>query len=371
MKFSILKENFNKALSTVSRTIPIRPPLPILNNILLKAENNELKIIATNLETGIIVSMGAKIEKQGEVSVPGKLVTEFVSSLPAEKIEVILDKEILHIKTQKTTASFNTLPAKEYPPLPSVKEKADLNFGLKQLGSSVGKTAFAASLDEGRPILTGVKVKIAGGKLYFYATDGYRLSMSQEKISSSFKEEMELVFPAKTLVEVVRIASEENQEEVGLSLVKEKNQAIFSTERTYVMTRLIDGEFPNIEKIIPSMFKTKVTFDTEKLLQSVKIASLFARGASNIIKLQIKKDGVWLSANTPQVGEDQDFVDAKVEGEDSDIAFNYRFLLDLLNNFSDKQIVFESSGPLNPGVFKPASSDSSFLHIIMPVRLQG
>ncbi len=140
---------------------------------------------------------------------------------------------------------------------------------------------------------------------------------------------------------------------------------------TTLFTRIIDGEFPNVEKIIPSSFKTKVTVDCNEFTQAVKTASLFARGAANIIKIKIEKEGLRLSANTPQVGQNEDFVEAKVEGEESEIAFNYRFLLDLLANFPEESLVLESSGPLNPGVFKPSKPTPSFLHIIMPVRVQG
>lgn len=370
MKFSVLKENLSKALLVVNRTIPAKPQLPILSNILIKSEDGHIKIVGTNLETGIVVSVGAKIETPGEITVPGKLLTEFVSSLPSEKIDVVLEKEILRVKTNTVSAGFNTITAKEFPPFPLTKPTPQVTFSVKELGENISRVAFAASIDEGRPVLTGIKMRISSGKIHFYATDGYRLSIVSDKLESKM-EDTQLIFPAKTLVEVIRIAVEEKDEKVGLFLSGENNQAIFVTSSTQIVTRLIDGEFPNVEKIIPATFKTRIVFDRENFLQSVKIASLFARGASNIIKMKIGKDGVNLMANTPQVGENQDFLDVKVEGEETEIAFNYRFLLDLLNNFSDKQIAFESSGSLNPGVFKPVSGSSSFLHIIMPVRLQG
>ncbi|EKD85481.1 MAG: hypothetical protein ACD_38C00015G0003, partial [uncultured bacterium] len=166
-----------------------------------------------------------------------------------------------------------------------------------------------------------------------------------------------------------RIAQEIKVEEIGFSIIENKNQTVFFLPDIYIFTRLIDGEFPNIEKIIPIGAKTKVAIDRDQFAQSVKTASLFARGAANIIKIKIEKEGLRLSANTPQVGEDEDFIEAKVEGEEAEIAFNYRFLLDLLNNFPEKEVIFETSGSLNPGVFKPAKG--SFLHLIMPVRVQG
>lgn len=370
MKLTILKENLNRALLTVNRVIPIKPQLPILSNVLIKTAGSEVKVAGTNLETGIQIAVGAKIEKEGEITVPGRLLTEFVSSLPSEKIDLELDKEILKIKTNTISANFNTISAKEFPQLATVSKKADIQFSLEGLEKAIARTAFAASIDEGRPVLTGIKIKMQKIGLQFLATDGYRLSIVNNEMKN-LSEEKEFIFSAKTLVEVIRIAREEKSEMIGLSLIDDKNQAIFTTEATEIVTRLIDGEFPNIEKIVPASFKTRVVLDKEAFLQSVKIASLFARGASNIIKLKLEKKGVTLMANAPQVGENQDFIEAKVEGEEMEIAFNYRFLLDLLNNFSEKEVALESSGSLNPGVFKPVSGNGSFLHIIMPVRLQG
>src|SRR3989344_2647036 len=370
MKFSILKENLSRALLIVNRMVPVRPQLPILSNILIKTEEGQIKIMGTNLETGIVITVGAKIETEGEITVPGKLLTEFIASLPAEKVEIMLDKDIFRVKTSKVSASFNTVPVKEFPSIASQKKKAQINFNVKKLAENISKTVFAASIDEGRPILTGVKMKISADRIQFFATDGYRLSIVNDVLEEKM-EEVSLVLPAKTLSEVVKIASDEKTEKVGLYFSASDNQAIFTIGDVEIISRLIDGEFPNVEKIVPQTFKTRVIFEKEALFEGVKIASLFARGASNIIKMKIDKDGVSLSANTPQLGENQDMVDAKVEGEESEIAFNFRFLLDILNNLSEKEVVLESSGPLNPGVFKPVKNGSSYLHIIMPVRLQS
>lgn len=369
MHFFVLKENIDKALTIVGRNISPRPQLPILSNVLLKTENGQIKIISTNLEIGIIYATNAKIEKEGEITVPGKLLAEFIATLSAEKIEFILEGTNLLVKTNKTHASFTTIPSTDFPPFPSIT-KVTTTFSIKKIKQAVAQTAFAASTDEGRPVLTGVKLDMSQGMMTFAATDGYRLSKQTVAIESK-KEDLHVILPASTLAEVVRIAQEVKAEEINFSIIENKNQAVFSFSNVLVFTRLIDGEFPNIEKIIPMSFKTKVIIDTQALAQSVKTASLFARGAANIIKIKIEKDGLRLSANAPQIGEDEDFIEAKVEGEETEIAFNFRFLLDLLSNFPDEQITFETSGPLNPGVFKPAQPGASFLHLIMPVRVQG
>lgn len=369
MHFFILKENLNKALTILGRNISPRPQLPVLSNILIQAENGQVKITTTNLDLGIIIVIPAKIEKNGETTVPGKLLTEFVSTLSADKIEFKLDGQNLSVKTEKNQAILTTISATEFPSSPSISPSKN-TFSFKTIKDTIGRTVFAASIDEGRPVLTGVKIILSSGKMTFTATDGYRLSQESVDIPEK-NSELKIILPAHTLAEVVRIAQDLKAEEVGFSVVENKNQAIFHLPTATVFTRIIDGEFPNIEKIIPTGFKTRVTVDCEQLAQAVKTASLFARGAANIIKIKIEKEGLRLSANTPQVGQNEDFVEAKVEGEETEIAFNCRFLQDLLANFPEENLVFESSGALNPGVFKPVKSTPSFLHIIMPVRVQG
>ncbi len=373
MHLTVLKENLIKALITVGRSISIRPQLPILSNILLKTEENRLKISATNLELGIVYTIGAKIEKEGEVAVPGKLIIEFINSLKTDKIELKLEDHNLSVKSGKTQATFTTTSPTDFPPFPDIPATKK-NLPLEKIKGAITRTVFAASTDESRPVLTGVKTDISNGTLSLWATDGYRMSM-EKAVFPNKEEELHAILPAQSLMEVVRIAQEVKAEEVGFSIIENKNQVVFYLPDILVFTRLIDGEFPNVEKIIPVGAKTKVVVDRELLAQSVKTASLFARGAANIIKIKIEKEGLRISANSPQVGNDEDFIEAKVEGEETEIAFNYRFLLDLLANFPDKEIVLETSGPLNPGVFKPVttstSNGGSFLHLIMPVRVQG
>ncbi|MBI2611589.1 DNA polymerase III subunit beta [Candidatus Gottesmanbacteria bacterium] len=370
MRVTILKENLYKALSIASRNISLRPQLPVLNNILLKTEGDGLILSSATMELGIVVKAGAKIEEEGETTVAGRLFTEYISQLPSEKLTLSFDKDVLTAKTQSASGSFTTLPAKDFPSFPVSGKNETVSIPLLAFQNGVIRTAFAASTDDGRPVLTGIRILASNKGIGFYATDGYRLSIEQIKTEKEVGG-LDFIFPARILVEILKIAQEEQVKDILFTSLGEKKQVIFSLGKVTVVTRLIEGDFPNIEKIIPTTFKTKVTVEAEKFLSSVKMCSLFARGSSNIVKIKIQKNGLRLSANTPQVGENVDEMDAAVEGEEMEIAFNYRFLLDLLNNFPDKEVLLESSGPLNPGVFKPASGKENFLHIIMPVRLQG
>lgn len=369
MQFVILKENLAKALSFVGRAVSLKPQLPILSHLLFKTDKNNVIISATNLELGIIYTTIAKVEKEGECAIPGKLLIEFITGLSTDKIEFILEDTTIIIKSGKTKASFATISPKDFPPFPLVPPTKK-TLPLEKLKNALMRTIFSASTDETRPVLTGVRMQVLTGKVTLTATDGFRLSKEIVDITEK-KEDFEVIIPAPSLFEVVKIAQEIQEKEVDFAVIENKNQLVFLFPQTLLFTRVIDGEFPSVDKIIPTSFKTKVTVDKEHLNQSVKTASLFARGAANIIKIKITKDGLNLSANAPQVGSDEDFVEAKVEGEETEIAFNFRFLLDLLSHFPDKDVVFESSGALTPGVFRSPASASTFLHLIMPVRVQG
>lgn len=369
MHFVILKENLSKVLSISGRFLSTKTQLPILSCILIKADKNGLHVSATNLEMGVYINIGAKIEKEGEVAIPGKLLSEFVSTLNTEKIECIKTDNNFLVKSGKTQATFATINPSDFPPFPQVP-KPQQTFPVITIKDAIMRTVFAASNDEARPILTGVKTVVSEGKVHFIATDGFRLSIENVVVTDK-KQKLDAILPAVTLSELIRIATELKVETVDVSTIEGKNQVVFTLADTTIFTRLIDGEFPNVDKIIPTTFKTKVVVDKEALTRAVKTASLFARGAANIVKIKIEKDGLRLSANSPAIGDDQDFVVAKVDGEEMDIAFNYRFILDLLANFPGSDVVFESSGALNPGVFKPTTATPSFLHIIMPVRVQS
>ena len=369
MKILILKENLEKGLSIVNKGLSLKPQLPILSHLLLKADNNQLELFSTNLELGVSCTIPAKVENKGEVAVPGKLLIEFISSLFTDKIELEAGEKNLTVKTNETKGTLSIGSVSDFPPFPEVTS-AGKKLPLVKIKDALLRTVIAASVDDGRPILTGVKTLISNGKLLLTATDGYRLS--KEEIDLNGKHDpLEVILPAQSLMEMVRIADLIKEDEVDFTIIENKNQVVFSFPNSKIYTRLIDGEFPNTDKIIPDGFKTKFTVTKDSFHQAVKTTSIFARGSANIIKIKVEKEGLRFSANTPAVGSEEDFITAKTEGEEIEIAFNFRFLIDLLNNFPEKELVFESLGPLSPGVFKPKSDKFSFLHIIMPVRVQS
>lgn len=372
MKASCLQENLHRGLSIVGRAVSTKAQLPILGNILIATEQGKLKLSSTNLETGINFWLGAKVEKEGSLTVPARVLMELISSLPAEKIILESTEGILKVTCGMHESTMNGLSAREFPILSLSSQKEGPSFSQEILKEAISQVAFAAAQDEGRPVLTGVRWLQEGEHLVLAATDGYRLSTKKLTIKKGLFEKP-LIVSARALLEVAHVSSEKTEEdkrEIKTVVLDEENQMGFSFKDTEIITRLIEGEFPDFSKIIPQGFTLRVVLDREILLKGIKIASIFARDAANIIKWRIGEGRVTLTANSPQVGENSSEIEAKTEGEDVEIAFNFRFLLDFLTAAKGDKIVFETSGPLNPGVFR-LDGDDSFLHIIMPVRVQG
>jgi DNA polymerase III subunit beta len=368
MKTTLLQENFIRALNKTQRIVGGKTQLPILTHLLLKTQEGSLLVIATNLETTIQISVPAKIEEEGSICVPAKLLFEFISTLPKEAITLSLENEILTIKGGKSKATIPCVVSSEFPPVPEVKENTGVDLHKKAVGNALSLVLFSAATDESRPLLTGIRIEKSDSGTLFAATDGYRLSV--KKVPKEVITETPLVIPSRALAEVLKIGEEEKEvEDVRLSETIE-GQLLFVIGDTKISTRRIEGEYPNYRRIIPASSSTLVTLDTKELQGAVKSAAIFARDSAGIIRFAVATDSLTVSANTPQVGENTVEIDAKVDGEGGTIAVNSRFLLDLLNHFSGDTIRLEMTGALNPAVFKDPEDDT-FLHIIMPVRVQA
>lgn len=372
MKLSFLQENFNLALSNVSRFISTKNQLPVLNNILLSTDNGRLKLSATDLELSVNYWIGAKIEEEGIITIPSKEITEFISYLSPGKIDLSLKNDnLLNLSSPKTESNFTTIPATDYPDFPKLDSSTSFQLDYNILSETISQIAFSAALDDIRPVLTSILCQFSNHQLTFVATDGFRLSVKQIKLVNPLdlkdNELVTFLIPAKSLIEVIKLAK--NDKKITIGLTSDKHQVVFVLDEIEVISRLIEGDYPDYQKIIPESFSTKVFLNKEEFLQAVKIASVFAKESANVIKLNTKTSEIELTANAPQIGQNKINLDAKVEGEKIEIAFNYKFLLDFLNNCKSQEILLQLNDSLSPASFTD-QSDPNFTHIIMPVRLQ-
>jgi DNA polymerase-3 subunit beta len=368
MKIEILQENLQKALITASRFISARAQLPVLANIYLKATKNKVIIASTNLEISISISTAAKIKEEGEITVPAKAITEVVSHLLSGTISLHSEKEQLKIEAQGTTLNLAGMNTSDFPSIPQkMSEKGSIVLPKEELLSALNQVLFATSIDETRPILTGVLFLFQKERLILVSTDGFRLSQKKMSLKGS-KRIQKAILPKSALVEVLRAAGEE--EEIPFYYGEKENQATFGLSDAVLSTRILEGEFPDFEKILPKGQVLKIELDKEDFLRAIKLASTFARDSANIVKLDVLKSSVKVFAESSQAGSQETEIEAKVEGAPLEIAFNYRFLEELLQAVKGETLKVALSGPNSPGVFSDPK-DLDFVHLIMPVRTQG
>ncbi|MGZ6268775.1 MAG: DNA polymerase III subunit beta [Candidatus Limnocylindrales bacterium] len=369
MKLSVMQENLARGLQVVSRAVSTRSTLPVLNNVLLRTEDCGLKLTATNLEIGITYWVPGKIDTAGAITVPARLLADIVAGLPAnERVDLELQaQETLHIKAGRLETHVKGIDAEEFPAIPTAGERPTTRVPQNILRVALGEVTFAAATDEARPILTGVLARFEGDKLTLAAADNYRIAVKTIAVLDPV-EETSLVVPARSLHELSRVLSD-TDDPVDIVLSPSRNQILFHLEGIDVVSRLIDGQFPNYQQVLPKGFTTKATVDRDQLLKAVRLASLIASSSANIVKLQIGKDaeiGLTVSAAT-DIGDNRSEVEAAVEGDGTTIAFNARYLLDVLTNVDTEQFSLELNGPLSPGVFRPVG-DGQYVHVVMPVK---
>jgi DNA polymerase-3 subunit beta len=363
-----MQENLARGLSVVSRAVSNRS-LPVLTNVLLKTEDGGLKLTATNLEIGITYWVPGKIEVDGATSVPARLLTDLVNSLPgSEPINLELaEGETLHIRAGRFESNIKGIPAEDFPTVQTAGERPITRVAQKVLRQALDETAFAAASDEARPILTGVLAKFEGDQLTLAAADNYRIAVKTITVLDPV-EETSVVIPARALHELARVLSD-TDEPVSIVLAHSRNQLLFHIDGVDLVTRLIDGQYPNYQSVLPASHATRAVIDREELLRAVRPAALIAHESANIVKLGVGLDGdgaITVSANA-EVGDHVGRVEAAIEGDGTTIAFNARFLADVLEKVDAEQFALELNGPLSPGVFKPIGDDR-YVHVVMPLR---
>lgn len=369
IRATVLSDNLKTAVSFAHHAVSSRSQLPILLNFLFEAKNGNLFVSATDLEIGIKIKIPAKVVKEGEACVMAKTFLDLVSNIDQEKIELNQDGNKLLLVAQNLKTTFPTSSSSDFPKLYESKGEKQAEFKKEEFDRQIQRVVFAAAQDLGRPALSGALIrKEEGGELIIVATDGYRLSLKQGLSEKVFKgsTDIDLLIPARVIKEVVGLKQEEQT--VSLFVTKESNQVLFEYGEAVIVGRLIEAEYPDYQKIIPDDFTTKAFFDKIQAHSAVRACSVFAREAANIVRMSVGKNKIVFSSSASSVGENEVEVEARVEGEENEIAFNARYLLEFFSGVDEENIIFEMTGPLNPGVFK-LEKDKSFLHLIMPIRV--
>jgi DNA polymerase-3 subunit beta len=346
-----------------------RSTLPVLANVLLRTEDAGLKLTATNLEIGITAWVPGKIDSEGTLTVPARLFADLVAGLPAgERIDLEADGMTLRIRAGRYQTQLRGIDAEEFPVIPSPGERPTTRVAQKQLKRALSEVVFAAATDEARPILTGVLTRLSGDKLTLAAADNYRIAVRGLPILDPV-EETSLVVPARSYAELMRVLSD-TDDPVDIMLASSKSQILFHLEGVDIVSRLIDGQFPNYQQVLPTSHATRAVVERDELLKAVRISALIASSAANVVRMRLGDDGTGTItiAAAADVGEAQTEVEAAIEGDTVQISFNARYLQDALQSLDQDQLALEFSGPLSPGVFRPTTAEEDYVHVIMPVR---
>lgn len=367
MKIFCPKEDLHHAVQTVQKAVATKTPLPILTGIYMSAKNGELELQATDYEVGIRCTLPATVDEPGAVVLSGRYFQEMVRRLPGDTIEIASSKEDRTIKITSQNSQFNllSLPAEEFPVLKPVSGDHSLTVQDGVLRELIRKTVFACANDEARPIFTGGLLEVDGDEIRMVATNTHRLALKKEKLPASggnFK----MIIPAKILNEVARLLATEEPQEVNLSWLKNQVGIVFDS--VYINSRLIEGQFPDYNKVIPTNYATTIKLNTDQFLDAVERVSLLARdGEYNVVKFNFKDGAVVISSNNPDVGKAREIVEAVTDGNEVEIAFNAKYVTDILKNIDSEEITVSLNTPLSPAGIKPVGDDN-YTYIITPVR---
>ncbi len=363
MKLQVTQENLAKALVNVSRIASTRGTLPILSNVLLKTTGNRLSVAATNLDIAITQYIGSKIAQEGSVTVPARLMHDFVSSLPSGVIDLQLDGHKLHVSTEKYNSVINGVSAEDYPVMPDITDGQSCNIPAKVLKTGLTQVVVAASHDEARPVLTGVYFHAHDGHLYIVATDSYRLA---EKKLIATKSDIKLLIPATALQDLLRILGEYDGD---VELKYDDQQVSFKVGDIELVARLIEGSYPDYRKLIPAKFASSAKIKRSELTNVTKVSSLFARESAGSVTINLDKAGSALSIHSvaSQLGENTSGAAAEITGDDSAITLNSRYIMDALHALSGDDVTISFNGKLEPCVLAdPKATD--YTHVIMPLK---
>lgn len=376
MRISCLQQNLSKGLATVGRAVAIRTTLPITNNVLLCTEQSRLKLAATNLEIAISCWIGAKVEEEGAITIPARLLTDFVNSLPSERIDLSLAPKTrtLELKCARFEARISGQEADEFPPIPKIGDGVTTKVEPGLLETAIKQVAFAAATEESRPVLTGVHAEFDGERLTLAAADGFRLAVYNLPLAAAVPEKIGIIIPARSLAELSRLLVGQ-EEAVEITINPQRSQILFRMQSAEMVSQLIQGTFPNYSQLIPQSYVTKAIVDVADFTRATKTASIFARDGGGIVRLvltpgaELTPGKIAISARAEELGDNLGEIDAIVEGEPAKIAFNSKYLIDILSILEEEQVALETTSSSSPGVFRPVGSEN-YIYVVMPMFVQ-
>lgn len=375
MKVTCLQENLARGLGIVGRAVALRSTLPITSNVLISTEHGRIKLAATNLDIALSCWIGGQIEEEGAITVPSKLITDFVNSLPAEKISLTLSPRSKQVKLvcARNEATIGGMDADDFPPIPSV-EGDTLEIDAKMLREAITQVVFSAATDDSRPVLTGVDIVVEGDQLTLAAADGFRLAVRTLKLKKKVAERQEVIVPSRALAELNRLLQDQ-EDPVQVTFNANKTQVLFKLKDVELVAQLIQGTFPDYSRLIPKEWTSRAVVEVRDFLQETKIASIFARDGSGIVRITFQggDDGapghMTVAARAEEIGDNTGALDAAVEGEPSKIAFNGKYLQEVLQVLDGGRVALETTGPSQPGVIRPIDNDT-YVHVVMPMFVQ-
>jgi DNA polymerase-3 subunit beta len=362
MKLQVTQENLAKALNTVARVANTRGTLPILSNVMLKTSNNRLSIAATNLDIAITHFIGSKIEQEGAITVPARLMQDFVTNLPDSVLKLNLDSNKLHISTDQYNSTINGVSAEDFPVVPEITKGSSFKVAASEFKKALSKVVLAASADDARPVLTGVYFHSNNGEIVIAATDSYRLA---QNILGKNNEEVNFLVPATAANDLLRIINDTEKEVV---ITHDDQQVQFQVGDVTLVARLIEGNYPDYRKLIPTKFATIAKLTRADFINITKVSSLFARESAGSITIKVEEEEKQVSINAiaSQLGENTAKANAEVSGS-GEVTLNSRYLIDALNAFSTDEVEFCFNGKLEPCILRSAA-EPKYLHLIMPLR---
>lgn len=376
MKVTTLQEQLARGLSIVSRAVSPRSTLPVLANVLIASDDGRLRLSATNLELGITCWIPARIEQEGSTTVPARTFSDLVNTLTGEQVQLTLEPatQTLNVRSGSSNTEIKCIDAQEFPPLPVPDMEGAVQFNVADLRQMIQQVVFAASTDEARPVLTGVLLKVEKDHLTLAAADGFRLSVREAVLPQPAPQPINIIIPARALSELARVAGD-GDAPVYMVVPRGRGQVVFRVRDVELVSQLIDGTFPDYQQIIPRAYKSRTLLSTAALLKACRQAEIFAREGSNVARLNIKAAAgelqpgeVEISATSEETGSNETIIEATVDGSGLLIAFNVKYLREVLEVIPTPNVALETSAPNAPGVIRPVG-DNQFLHVIMPMHL--